>query len=79
MLPLLVAILGPVMVLVANRVLAYKAARKRARAGILREDAEALLQDGDPSNDAEARILLRDARELDAGADALEGLNDRRK
>jgi hypothetical protein len=70
-LPYLVSLTGPVLVLVTNRVLAAKAAKRRARAAALREDAKALLQDADPNNDCNARVLIREASVLEAEADAL--------
>jgi hypothetical protein len=75
LMPYVVAVVGPVLVLIANRVLAMKGNKKRARAAALREDAKSLLDDGDSETDVQARKLLRAADELEAEADGLEGLS----
>jgi len=77
--PYIVSLIGPVLVLVANRVLSSKAARKRAAAEWLREEAKMMLEDGDKSNDAAARKMLREARELEADATALDGVSTPKK
>jgi hypothetical protein len=78
--PLLAAaltILGPVITLVASRLLAARAARKRATAKAKEDRAARRLADGDPKNDHEAERLLDEAAEDRAEADALEALKPR--
>lgn len=78
--PLLAAaltILGPVITLVASRLLAARAARKRAAAKAKEDRAARRLADGDPKNDHEAEALLDEAAEDRAEADALEALKPR--
>lgn len=65
------AIVGPTLLVLVNRHLASKAARKHARAEFLRQEAKADLKDKDKSNDAAARDKLLEAAELDAEAEAL--------
>lgn len=75
--PYAVSLLGPILVLIAHRVLAFKAAKVRIEAERLRLEAEIKLNDGDPRTDPEGKRLLLEARKLEAGADALEGIKIR--
>lgn len=74
LLPYLISLLGPVLVLVANRVLSAKAAGKRARKALLDREAASKENDGDPANDAEVRELKAQAAELEAEAAVLDAL-----
>lgn len=67
-------VIGPALVVVANRVLAMYAARKRATAAHLRAEAEEKLTDSDVSNDAEGKRQLLEADIEVAEADALENV-----
>lgn len=69
--------LGPVLTLVAHRLLAARAARLRRRAERKEQKAAEKLSDSDPTNDHEAASLLDDAAEDRADADALEALKPR--
>lgn len=91
LLPYVVTVCGPALVLVINRILSSKAARKRVlaerraeRARGKLERARILASDTDPTNDAAARAEIAEAElELDqaaaeaAEADALEALRHR--
>ena len=65
------AVIGPFFVVVANRVLAMKAAKKRLKAIRNEREAAALEADKDPTNDAHAKELREEAEELRVEADAL--------
>lgn len=69
LLPYAVSLLGPVLVLVANRLLAAKAAGKRARAAAEREQAN----DATP-DDPESKALRAHAAQLEAEAAELDSL-----
>lgn len=82
-LPYLVAVLGPALSLIANRVLGARGAAKQARAVSLRREAaaknaqaELLLQDALPANDIEGYRLRQQAHELQLEADALDAEAD---
>lgn len=70
----LVTVMGPTLTLVASRLLAARAAKKRTMAARKREIGLAKKADGDPGNDAEAERLLDEAAAEMAEADALEAL-----
>lgn len=72
--PYLMSVIGPVAILVVNRVLSAKAAARRARAVFEEAEAERKRTDADPANDSEARDHALRAAELRAEADALEAL-----
>lgn len=67
-------IVGPALVVIANRLLAARAARKRAMAEYHDAEAKRKETDADPSNDAEAPKDRLEAAQLRAEADALESL-----
>lgn len=67
-------VIGPALVVIANRLLAANAAKKRAQAEFYKEEAVKKKTDSDPTNDAEARKDELKAAELNAEADALEAL-----
>ncbi len=66
------AVIGPVLVLVANRYLALRAARKRIIADSKDQKADQLEKDNDPTNDVEVPKLRLEAKIERAEADALE-------
>lgn len=76
LLNLLPTILGPALVVVANRLLAARAARKRTEAAHLRNEGEEAVTNADPKDDDEGRRKLREAEALEAEAKALEGQNN---
>jgi len=67
-------IVGPALVVIANRLLAARAARKRATAEYCEAEAKRKETDADPANDAEASKDRLEAAQLRAEADALESL-----
>lgn len=64
-------VLGPALVVVANRLLAARAAKLKARASVLEAQAKAELEDADKVNDDSAKQKQLEAVELKAEADAL--------
>lgn len=66
-------LIGPLLVLVANRAMSAFAARRRVKAKVLKEAALDKLTDSDPENDAEGRQEALEAAQLEAEADAWEG------
>ena len=75
-LSLIPTILGPAIAIWMNRRYAVSAARKRAEAKFIEQEAAAIKSDSDPNNDGQARDLLLEAAKLKAEADALEGRKD---
>lgn len=73
---MLIAALGPVASLVAARLLAAAAAKRRAIAEAKEARAKKLESDNEPGNDAEAAKLLEEAAGLKAEAAQLEGLRN---
>lgn len=71
-LPYLLSVCGPMLMFVAHRLLAARAAKKRALAASKSARALALRADSDPRNDAEANALEDSAAELVAEAAALD-------
>lgn len=71
------ALFGPMLIVFVNRHFAGRAARKRARAAFLRDEAARIENDHDPKNDAEARQKRLEAAELEAEAEALQHPNVR--
>ncbi len=67
-------IVGPALVVIVNRVLAAKAAKRRVLAEFYKEQAEKKKQDDDPSNDKEAEQDALKAATLKAEADAIEAI-----
>lgn len=76
MVALLSTILGPALVVVVNRFFAARAARKRAEALVLKDEAEEALTNSDPTDDAQGRKKLLQAKILEAEANALEDRKD---
>jgi hypothetical protein len=72
-LTLLPTVLGPALVVIANRYLAAQAARKVVRAAQLRTEGEEALTNSDTTDDAEGRRKVQEAAQLDAEAIALRG------
>jgi hypothetical protein len=69
---LIPALLGPALAVWMGRRAAAQAARKRARADFLALEAKAEREDGDPTNDQDARNKSLEAAELRAEAEALD-------
>lgn len=65
------AIIGPALLVIVNRHLSAKAARKLARAKFLRDEADEIETDADSKNDAVGREKRLEAAELEAEAEAL--------
>lgn len=77
-LPYATTIIGPILVLVAQRVLAAFAAARRSLAASQDARAKALLTDKNPANDAEGHKLQDEAAKNRAIADAVEALKSRK-
>lgn len=71
-LPYVSTILGPVLVVIVNKLLAGKSAQERSIAAAKEKRAADLLADGKPENDGEARRLQDEADSARAVADALD-------
>jgi hypothetical protein len=67
-------IIGPALVVVVNRILAAKAAKRRVLAEYYKQEAEKKRSDGDPANDKEAAEDALKAATLKAEADAIEAM-----
>lgn len=76
-LPYLSTILGPVLIVVVNKLLAGKSAQEKSLADAKERRARDLLADGKPENDAQAQKLLDEADEARAKAAALDAANQK--